>query len=411
MRFPRIKGRSSRKSGLNPILDNKRRDDSEAPGCEAPSKSDEGVMQLDAGGDSQLFKELPLHEDMQLVAYDQTKAIPGVPVAAIDCEDMSLISNITIAPAAAPADVYFEDHMDPFLCGHSHHHGGNYDIQLNAIAENFSCGVSLESATDGIFTDFLDAVDGGMKPAVQQLDLTSKPNSATGSYALIQDSSSDDATPKKVASALRESTNRAEDEGFEVQDSPKNSDVACVTPIQKPSRKRRVIEPLLMPFPAEEGVEVHLSQPEPCPITQLITKLAINETALQNERKAWETPGLKTCRSYSYKRGVENRPTIIAINDDKRSTPVFSPPRSVSKSLSRRKLEEKIEMEHQVQKRHKLAESHNISLDAIATDLSTAFFDEDIFDSESQHPLKAKFGAHEDDARATASAPTLSTRA
>jgi hypothetical protein len=358
LRFPRYEGsKSSRKSGLNPIWSNKERHDSEAPTCEAPSRRalhGEGVIRLDTEGGSHPFKGFPLHNEMQPVAYDQMKAIPGVPFADIDCEDMSFISNITTAAAAADS---FDSHMDRFLCVESYHHGKYYDIQLNPIAENISCaGMSLEAATDGLCTDFLHAVNGGMQSRVQQSNLTSKPNSATGSCASILDSSSD----------------RAEDEAFEVQYSPtSNSEVACVTPVQEQSLKRRVNEPLQLPLPTEDCVEVHLSQSEPCPIKQLITKLSINETALQNKRKAWWRKSvMKTSRVY-YAQSIQNRPAAKASDEVNGRIFFFSPLRSISKSLLRGKLEEKIEMEHQVQKkRHKIAESQNIPLGTIATDLS-----------------------------------------
>jgi hypothetical protein len=333
LRFPRYK----RKSGLNPIWGHKQRHDSEAPGCR------------------QQLKGFPLHEDVKLVAYDQVKAIPEVSFADIYCEDMSLISNITTAPADYDS---FHGLKDPFKCGDSYQHGGDYNIQLNAISENLSC-VGMEAATDGLFMDFLDAVDGGMQSAAQQLDLTSKCNSTPESCALILDSSYD----------------CDENEGFEAHHSPTNSEVGCVTPVKEPSLKRRVNVPLQPPLPAEEGVEVPLSQQEPCPIKQLVAKLSINETVLQNERKASEKPVM---------RGIQNRPAAKVSDEDKGRISLFSPLRSISKSLSRRKPRENIDIEHQVQKRHKIAESQNIS-GTVSTDLSF----QDIFDSESEHPLNA----------------------
>jgi hypothetical protein len=372
LRFPRYKGKSSRKSGLNPIWGNKLRHDSEAPCCEAPSKrafKGEGLTRLDTEDDSHFFEGFPLHEEMQLFAYDQEmKAIPGEPFADIDCEDMSVISIITTSPAAGDS---FDCHMDPCIYDDSYNHGENYDIKKsNAITDNLSCaGMSLEAATGGLFTNFLDAVDGGMQSVVQRLDLTSKSKSATGSCASILDSSSD----------------CAEDEGF--------------TSIQEPSLKRRVNEPLQPPLPAEEGVEVHLSQPEPSPM-----KLPINETALQqNERKAWEKPVMKTSRSYPYyTQDIQNRPWAKASNEDNGRISLFGPLRSISKFLSRRKLEEKIEMEHQVQKRHRIAESQDRSLLTVATDLSTTYTISSRSQSESEHPLKVELGAYDDGADASA---------
>lgn len=386
MRFPRYKGKSSRKSGLNPIWGNKQIHDSGAPSCEAPSKGafiGEGVIRRNAEGDSRFFRGFPLHEEMQLVAYDQMKAIPGH-FGDIDCEDMSLISNITTAPALHDS---LDSQSDNFICGDYYLHGENYDIQFNAIAENISAcaGMSLEAATDELFTDFLDSVDGGIQSVVQQLDLTSMPNSATGSLAFVLESSSD----------------LAEDEGFEVHYSPANSEVARITPVQEPSLKRRVDESLQPPLTAEEGVEINLFHPEPYPVKQLIARLAINETALQHERKAWEEePVMKASRApYPYTQDIENRPTAKVSNENNGRISFFSPLRSILKSLSRKKLEEKIEKEHHVQKRREIAEiaeSLNVSSSTIATDLSTTNF-HDIFDSESsEDPLKAEFGAYDD---------------